>query len=324
MSDTGVNIGQKFNFNFDISQPKQKNNIVVFFLSSKEQMKDDFLSFPEALKNNLTEVEEINKGFIGNLKVTNKSEKQKLLILGSEILIGNKLKQNRAVNESVLISENSTTVLKVSCVEKNRWSPVVAKNLSVSESLLFSKARTSNAEDIYSSKQNNLDQYKLWEKIDEKLEEYNAKSFTSSVEEIYKKRRNNVEEIVQSFQPGDNDIGVVLGIGSRLVSLDVFSSNKMLKVYLPRLIRSVSLDSFKRTNFKTFLKTKDVHKFLRLIEHSNKRVYKKSTTGNLGDYLRFNDTLVSGSVLTYKTQTIHFSGFLKEFSTTPEYKSKVA
>ena len=231
MSDTGVNIGQKFNFNFDISQPKQKNNIVVFFLSSKEQMKDDFLSFPEALKNNLTEVEEINKGFIGNLKVTNKSEKQKLLILGSEILIGNKLKQNRAVNESVLISENSTTVLKVSCVEKNRWSPAVAKNLSVSKSLLFSKARTCNAEDIYSSKKNNLDQYKLWEKIDEKLEEYNAKSFTSSVEDIYKKRRNNVEEIVQSFQPGDNDIGVVLGIGSRLVSVDVFSSNKILKIY---------------------------------------------------------------------------------------------
>ena len=87
--------------------------------------------------------------------------------------------------------------------------------------------------------------------------------------------------------------------------------------------RSVSLDSFKRTNFKTFLKRKDVHKFLRLIEHSNRRVY-KSTTRSLGDYLRFNDLLVSGSVLTYKTQTIHFSGFLKEFSTSPEYKSKVA
>ena len=99
----------------------------------------------------------------------------------------------------------------------------------------------------------------------------------------------------------------------------------MLKVYLPGLIRSVVLDSFKRTNYKTYLKTKDVYKFLRLIEHSSKRVYKnKSTTGSLGNYLRFNDQLVAGSVLTYKKQTIHFSGFLKEFSTSPEYKSKVA
>ena len=220
-------IDQKFNFNFDIAEPKQKNNIVVFFLSSKEQMKDNFLAFPDALKNNLTEVEEVNeKGFVGNLKVTNKSA-QKLLILGSEILVGNKLKQNRVVDETTLIAENSTTNLKVSCCEKNRWSPAVAENLSVSESLLFSKLRTDNATDLYNSKKNNLDQYRVWDEIDEKLEEYNAKSFTSSVENIYKKRRNNVEEIVQSFQPGDNDTGVVLAIGSRLISLDFFSSNKI-------------------------------------------------------------------------------------------------
>ena len=80
-----MNIEQKFNFNFDISELKQKNNIVVFFLSSKEQTKDNFLAFPEALQNNLAEVEEVSeKGFIGNLRISNKSD-QKLLILGSEI-----------------------------------------------------------------------------------------------------------------------------------------------------------------------------------------------------------------------------------------------
>ncbi|SVC29677.1 uncharacterized protein METZ01_LOCUS282531, partial [marine metagenome] len=45
-------------------------------------MKDNFLAFPDALKNNLTEVGEVDeKGFVKNLKVTNKSA-QKLLILG--------------------------------------------------------------------------------------------------------------------------------------------------------------------------------------------------------------------------------------------------
>jgi len=318
-----MSIDQKFNFNFDIAEPKQKNNIVVFFLSSKEQMKDNFLAFPDALQNNLVEVEEVSeKGFVGNLRISNKSD-QKLLVLGSEILVGNKLKQDRVVDETAIVSENSTTTLRVSCCEKNRWSPAVSENISLSDTLFFSKARTNNAEDIYNSKQNKTDQFRVWEDIDEKFEEYETKSFTSSVEDIYKKRTSNVEEIVKYFQPGENDIGVVFGIGSRLVSLDVFSSNKILKIYLPRLIRSVALDSFKRTNYKTYLKTKDVHKFLRLIEHSNKRIY-KSTTGSLGDYLRFSDQLVVGSVLIYKTQTIHFSGFLKEYSTTPEYKSKVA
>ena len=318
-----MNLDQKFNFNFEVGEPKQKNNIVVFFLNSKEKMKDELLTFPYAMKNNLAEVEEVNeKGFIGNLKLSNKSD-QKLLVLGSEILVGNKLKQDRVVDETVIVPENSTTTLRVSCCEKNRWSPAVSENISLSETLLFSKARTNNADDIYNSKYNKADQFRVWEDIDEKFEENETKSFTNSIEEIYKKRRNNVEEIVKYFQPGEDDIGVVIGIGSRLVSLDVFLSNTHLKDYLPRLIRSVALDSFKKTGYKTFLKTKDVYKFLRMIEHSDKRIY-NGTIESLGDYLRFNDRYVAGALLTLEQKTIHFYASLKELSTSPDYKSKVA
>ena len=131
------------------------------------------------------------------------------------------------------------------------------------------------------------------------------------------------EEIVKYFQPGEDDIGVVIGIGSRLVSLDVFSSNKHLKDYLPRLIRSVALDSFKKTGYKTFLKTTDVYKFLKLIERSDKRIY-DGTAGSLGNYLRFNDNLITGALLTLEQKTIHFYASLKELSTPPDFKSKVA
>ena len=318
-----MNVDKKFNFNFEVGEPKQKNNIVVFFLSSKEHTNYDLLSFPYAMKNNLAEVKEVNeKGSIGNLKLSNKSDK-KLLVLGSEILLGNKLKQDRVVDETVIVPENSTTTLRVSCCEKNRWSPAVSENISLSETLLFSKARTNNADDVYNSKYNKADQFRVWEDIDEKFEENETRSFTNSIEEIYKKRRNNVEEIVKYFSPGEDDIGVVIGIGSRLVSIDVFSSHKHLTDYLPRLIRSVALDSFKKTGYKTFLKTKDVYKFLRMVEHSDKRIY-NCKTESLGDYLRFNDRFVAGAVLTLEQKTIHFYASLKELSTPPDFKSKVA
>ena len=84
-----------------------------------------------------------------------------------------------------------------------------------------------------------------------------------------------LQQLAEEAEAGEDDIGVVIGIGSRLVSLDVFLSNTHLKDYLPRLIRSVALDSFKKTGYKTFLKTTDVYKFLRLIERSDKRIYKK-------------------------------------------------
>ena len=318
-----MNVDKKFNFNFEVGEPKQKNNIVVFFLSSKEHTNYDLLSFPYAMKNNLAEVKEVNeKGSIGNLKLSNKSDK-KLLVLGSEILLGNKLKQDRVVDETVIVPENSTTTLRVSCCEKNRWSPSVSENISLSETLLFSKARTNNADDVYNSKYNKANQFRVWEDIDEKFEEDETRSFTNSIEEIYKKRRNNVEEIVKYFSPGEDDIGVVIGIGSRLVSMDVFSSKKHLSDYLPRLIRSVALDSFKKNGYKTFLKTKDVYKFLRMVEHSDKRIYNYKTE-TLGDYLRFNDRFVTGAVLTLEQKTIHFYASVKELSTPPDYKSKVA
>ena len=63
------------NLNLKVSKPQQKNNIVVFFLSSDEKEKNDnYLSFFQALDQKLVDVEEVNeKGFFGKLKVTNKS-----------------------------------------------------------------------------------------------------------------------------------------------------------------------------------------------------------------------------------------------------------
>jgi len=314
-------INKRFNFNFDISEPKQKNNIVLFYLSSKEKIKSNLITFPEAFSKNLVKVEEVNnKGIVRYLKVTNISD-QKLLILDSEQIIGNGIRQNRVVNSTTLIPKFSNVTLKVSCCEKNRWSPAVANELNLSDSLYFSKGRINNSEDIY--KKCNTDQFKIWDDISDKLKEFGSRSFTGSVEDIYNKRRNNVEEIVSSFNPGPNDIGVAIATGNCLVSLDIFFSNEVFKIYLPKLIRSVALDSFKKTGYKSFVKTTDVHKLLRLIEQSEKKI-DKPNMGTLGQQIRFNSGLVVGSSLYYEEEMVHFSGFLKDKVNIPQYKSKVA
>ena len=314
-------INKRFNLNFDISDPKQKNNIVLFYLSSKEKIKNNFITFPEAFSKNLVKVEEVNdKGNIGYLKVTNLSE-QKLLILDSEQIIGNGIRQNRVVNSTTLIPEFSNVIVKVSCCEKNRWSPAVANELNLSNSLYFSKGRINNFTDIYT--QRNTDQFKIWDDISDKLKEFGSRSFTGSVEDIYNKRRHNVEEIVSSFNPGPDDIGVAIATDNCVVSLDIFLSNEIFKIYLPKLIRSVALDSFKKTGYKSFVKTIDVHKLLRLIEQSEKKI-DKPNTGTLGQQIRFNSEVVVGSCLNYKEKMVHFSGFLKEKVNIPQYKSKVA
>ena len=104
---------------------------------------------------------------------------------------------------------------------------------------------------------------------------------------------------------------------------NLFLSNEMFKIYLPKLIRSIALDSFKKIGYKSFVKTKDVHKLLRLIDKSEKKI-DKTNDGTLGQQIRFNSELVVGSCLYFEEKMIHFSGFLKDQVNIPQYKSKVA
>ena len=303
---------QGMNFNLKVFDPIQKNNIVVFFLSSEEKKNDRYLSFSQALEQKLVDVSEVNvKGFFNKLKVTNRSN-QILLILGGEQIIGHKIRQHRIVASTTLIPANATVLMNVHCGEQYRWSSMVNDNMDVSESLYFSRGSLGK-------------QFKIWDEIKNISNEFRVKNFTSSVEEIYKKRKNNIQEIESFFEPSEHDIGVAIGVNNHIKSLDVFSSNHLLKVYLKKIIKSVAINNFKKINHKSYLKIKDVHKFLRLIHQSNKRECKVNE-GSLGRRIQFNGASINGTVLYNKNQVVHCSAFfIKELlAHEPEKEYNVA
>ena len=310
-----------FNFNYNISDPVKKNNITIFFLQSKTKLENNFLTLEESISKSLVDIKEVNsKGTIRYLKVSNKSN-QKLLILGSEQIIGNALKQNRVVNKTTLIPEQTTIMLSVSCCEKNRWSPAVANNICTSESLYFTKGRINNSVNIFDN--NKTDQFKIWDDIAEKLNEFNTKSFTGTLEDTYNKNKLYFDEITNYFTINENDVGVVAAIGNRLVNVEIFSSNKLLKMYFPKIIKSLIFESYKKTSQNYLLGLKDVYKLFRLIEFSEKKLHKPHNDC-LGEEIRFNSDRVVGSCLNYKEKLLHFSGFLKDDMNVPLFKSKVA
>ena len=310
-----------FNFNYNISDPVKKNNITIFFLQSKKKLENNFLTLEETISKSLVDIKEINsKGTIRYLKVSNKSN-QKLLILGSEQIIGNALKQNRVVNNTTLVPEQTTIMLSVSCCEKNRWSPAVANNICTSESLYFTKGRINNSVNIFDN--NKTDQFKIWDDIAEKLDEFNTKSFTGTLEDTYNKNKLYFDEITNYFKINENDVGVVAAIGNRLVNVEIFSSNKLLKMYFPKIIKSLIFESYKKTSQNYLLGLKDVYKLFRLIEFSEKKLHKPHNDC-LGEEIRFNSDRVVGSCLNYKEKLLHFSGFLKDDMNVPLFKSKVA
>ena len=299
----------------------KKNNITIFFLQSKTKLENNFLTLEESISKSLVDIKEVNsKGTIRYLKVSNKSN-QKLLILGSEQIIGNALKQNRVVNNTTLVPEQTTILLSVSCCEKNRWSPAVANNICTSESLYFTKGRINNSVDIFDN--NKTDQFKIWDDIAEKLDEFNTKSFTGTLEDTYNKNKLYFDEITKYFKINENDVGVVAAIGNRLVNVEIFSSNKLLKMYFPKIIKSLIFESYKKTSQNYLLGLKDVYKLFRLIEFSEKKLHKPHNDC-LGEEIRFNSDRVVGSCLNYKEKLLHFSGFLKDDMNVPLFKSKVA
>jgi hypothetical protein len=311
------------NLNFNVSEPVEKNNITAFFLSSIEKNNNKYLSFSEAIAKNQVQISEVNnKGFVTKLSVSNKSS-DNIIILNGELIIGSQIRQDRIVDNTVLIPGYATVLINTFCGEQYRWSPKLSNKISTPESLYFSSGRANNAADTNTKLSK---QCRIWSEISEKISDFNVKSFTNSVDQIYKKKKVNVEEIVNFFKIPSEAVGVVLGINNQLVNIDIFSNNCMLQIYLPKIIRSIALDSFKKISKKSYLKKKDVHRFLRQIHQANKQK-RKVVEGTLGEELQFNSESVAGSILYHKEQTVHFSAFVKENKTTLpqyEYEDKVA
>ena len=311
------------NLNFNVSEPVEKNNITAFFLSSIEKNNNKYLSFSEAIAKNQVQISEVNKkGLVTKLSVSNKSS-DNIIILNGELVIGSQIRQDRIVDNTVLIPGYATVLINTFCGEQYRWSPKLSNKISTPESLYFSSGRANNAADTNTKLSK---QCRIWSEISEKISDFNVKSFTNSVDQIYKKKKVNVEEIVNFFKIPSEAVGVVLGINNQLVNIDIFSNNCMLQIYLPKIIRSIALDSFKKISKRSYLKKKDVHRFLRQIHQANKQK-RQVVEGALGEELQFNSESVAGSILYHKEQTVHFSAFVKENKTTLpqyEYEDKVA
>ena len=305
------------NLNFNVSEPVEKNNITAFFLSSIEKNNNKYLSFSEAIAKNQVQISEVNKkGLVTKLSVSNKSS-DNIIILNGELVIGSQIRQDRIVDNTVLIPGYATVLINTFCGEQYRWSPKLSNKISTPESLYFSSGRANNAADTNTKLSK---QCRIWSEISEKISDFNVKSFTNSVDQIYKKKKVNVEEIVNFFKIPSEATGVALGINHQLVNIDIFSNNCMLQIYLPKIIRSIALDSFKKISKKSYLKKKDVHRFLRQIHQANKQK-RKVVEGTLGEELQFNSESVAGSILYHKEQTVHFSAFVKENKTTlPQYE----
>ena len=323
-----MNITNKFKFNFNVSEPMKIGNMAVFGLTSTMQTKEEYLCLPEALKNNKALISEVSeRGSVSHLKVKNFSA-QTILMVEGELIVSTKnarLLQDRVLNTTILVPPYKSVYAPVSCVEKSRWNRFSLRThrFSVSEDFYFARGRMRKNEDVYHSSRTHghkySDQYRVWDTIDEKISKVNAYSSTSSINVAYERKRIEIEETVKKFYAEPKDIGIIFGIGWNLVGCDIFNSNEVFRTYLPKLIRSICMDSYELEKKTSPLQRKDALSFLKLIQQAQ---FEEHTAINgEGIEVRSNDLILVAQGLFNKEDksAVHFSAFLKDREIQPEY-----
>jgi len=284
-------------YNLKISKPIQKNNIVVFFLKNHEMNEHTYLNLNEGLSKNKIDIQEYDDvGYRDLLNIKNLSD-ESLLLLNGEQLIGHKIKQNRVVVSTSLIEKNSEGLIRVSCGEKNRWSALTNEDISTSDSMFFSR-QTLHKQNL------------SWVQIDSYLYQNGIKSLTKDSSIVYKKNKITVDNIVESFKPEANIIGLAIGNHFGITSLDVFSNPLLFQHYYKKILRSYVLANLSNNKKMINLNEQDVNIFLKNVYVAKKRKI-MNLKGQHGEKYSLQSQKIVGNVLYDKAKVVHFTALLK-------------
>lgn len=230
-----------------IGRRQSYKNLALFPLLSEYDSTLEFLTLDEALSEGLIEVAEMDHaGSVPEIKVTNKSARE-VLILDGEELVG--AKQNRIVNTTIIVAAHSTTVIPVSCVEQGRWHYDGARFRS-GDKLMSAELRAMKAGQVHSAVRESgrfrSDQGALWDKIEEKAMRMKAASPSMAMSAIYDKTRPTLREYADRFRPVDMQAGAIFMINGRVAGLDSFAGPGALSKYFKKLVESYALDAIDR------------------------------------------------------------------------------
>ena len=267
------------------------------YIKTSEMNDHTYLNLNGGLSKNEVGIEEYDDvGYRDLLKIKNLSD-ESLLLLNGEQIIGHKIKQNRVVASTSLIEKNSEGIIRVSCAEKNRWSALTNEDISTSDSMFFSR-QTLHKQNL------------SWGQIDSYLNLNGIKSLTKDSSIVYKKNKTVVDNIVESFKPDGNVIGLAIGNHYGITSLDFFSNPSLFQHYYKKILRSYVIANLSNNKKIINLDQQDVNIFLENVYVAKKRKI-MNFKGHHGEKYSLQSKKIVGNVLYDKTKVVHFTALLK-------------
>jgi hypothetical protein len=265
-----------------------------------------YIALADALAAGTLAVTEVTEGgSVPELLVVNDGTVPVFLIDGEE-LIG--AKQNRVLNTSILLKEQSRTVVPVSCTERGRWAYSSAQ-FSSSDQLLAYKIRSHKSHSVSESLAQGhaaySDQGTVWAGIAALHLKGNSSSPTSSMHDAYKVHAERLTECLKAFPSVEGQTGLMVIINGRVSGLDVVSRPEVYARVHQKLVRSYVLDALlgappviSRTDEPSTL----AHTFIDSLRASREEVF---PSVGYGQDHRYHLPGVTGNALVHEGRIVH-------------------
>jgi hypothetical protein len=227
-----------------VGSPVTHDRLTVFPLYLDAPAAPRYRLSEEALADGSAVVEEVTEGgSVPNLAVDNRGEQFVLFVEGQEL---RGAKQNRVLNASVLIAAKTRTVLPVSCVEQGRWR-YISKQFASSDYYSSSKLRKvlkkSVNESTISGGTHTSDQGAVWGEVSRQMTSLGSTSATMAMADTVSHYKPHIDRHVAEVPYAEGAAGLVVAVGGKIVSVDLFDTSETCQKVWPRFISGMALDA---------------------------------------------------------------------------------
>lgn len=299
---------KKYLTSLDFGELQHFKNMAVLPLMTALDDSPKYLILKQALDQHVLVIGEVSQeGRVPELKVTNKSDTPILLLDGEELAGA---KQNRVLNTTILLKENSETIIPVSCTEQRRWS-YKTQEFSESGTVMIPKIRKMKSQTVsdslHESREYRSDQGTVWTSIDEMSEQTGIHSRTAAMKDMYEAKEKELDEYLKTFTCLPQQKGLLTFIDEEIVGFDLLSLDTAYALLHPKLVKSYAMEALLQKAPKSEKPSADKAKnFLKEVGRCKEKKYK--SVGK-GDDHRFEGKQLVGSALKFQKKVIHMAFF---------------
>ncbi|OGD10559.1 MAG: hypothetical protein A2Y86_02270 [Candidatus Aminicenantes bacterium RBG_13_62_12] len=290
----------------EVGKPVTVRNLTIVPVYARRIAdRTEYVTLEEALKTKAIEITEVDGGRVPQVKISNLS-KSVLFLMAGEILTG--CRQDRILAQDVLLAPGTKNlIVPVFCVEQGRWT-ANSTAFTSKENLGTYKLRARAAEQAPAA------QSRIWEEVQAQNRNLGVASGTSAYQDAYdkeehKKAIGGIEKtLADELKLSDDTVGVVVGLGARPVSADIFANAHLFKKQWPKILKSSALSSLHEKH-DGVLSQKAAADFLRAFAG---REYSRKPALDLGYELESGGAAAMFKALVLREAVIHMAGFPQE------------